>query len=338
MEKVPIQVIYDGGVYLPEVNLWLDPNRRKERAFVSHAHADHVAPHAESICSATTKTIVKTRFGGRGEVVGYEFGEEFEIAGFRCVLLPAGHILGSAQIWMERKTDGASLLYTGDFKTRPGAACENIEWRKADTLIMETTFGIPKYRLPPSDEVIAEVTGFVRQALDEGEVPMLAAYSLGKAQELIVAIHREAPGLNFLLHSSVANMTEIYHEYNYPLPGWRTFETKQETDFSGCLVIAPPNVLRSAQLSGVKKRRTAMISGWGIDPRAKYRYGVDHVFPLSDHADYDDLLDYVEQVDPELVLTLHGYASEFARDVRETGREAWSLVSSNQLELWVDSK
>jgi DNA ligase-1 len=204
-------------------------------------------------------------------------------------------------------------------------------------LIMETTFGIPKYRLPPSDEVIRDMVGFVREALEKGEVPMLAAYSLGKAQELIVAIHREAPEVKFLLHSSVAKMTEIYREYDYQLPEWRAFETKQEADFCGQLVIAPPSVLRSPQLSQVKKRRTAMISGWGIDPRAKYRYRVDHVFPLSDHADYDDLLDYVEKVDPKLVLTLHGFAAEFARDVRERGREAWSLVSLNQLELWVDS-
>ena len=337
MEVKPIQVVYDGGIYLPEAELWLDPHKSKPRAFVSHAHADHVASHTLSLCSTTNKRILATRFSSRREVVGYDFGEEFEVEGFRCVLLPAGHILGSAQLWIERKADGASLLYTGDFKTRPGAACENIEWRNADTLIMETTFGIPKYRLPPRDEVIRDVVGFVREALEKGEVPMLAAYSLGKAQELIVAIHREAPEVKFLLHSSVAKMTEVYREYDYQLPEWRTFETKQEADFLGQLVIAPPNVLRSPHLSQVKNRRTAMISGWGIDPRAKYRYRVDQVFPLSDHADYDDLLDYVEKVDPKLVLTLHGFAAEFARDVRERGREAWSLVSSNQLELWVDS-
>ena len=76
-----------------------------------------------------------------------------------------------------------------------------------------------------------------------------------------------------------------------------------------------------------------MISGWAVDPGAIYRYQVDAAFPLSDHADYPDLLRYVELVQPKRVLTLHGFAAEFARDLRERGIEAWALSEENQLEL-----
>ena len=68
-----------------------------------------------------------------------------------------------------------------------------------------------------------------------------------------------------------------------------------------------------------RSKRVAMISGWAVDPNAIYRYQVDAAFPLSDHADYTDLLRYVELVQPKRVLTLHGFAAEFARDLRDRG-------------------
>ncbi len=76
-----------------------------------------------------------------------------------------------------------------------------------------------------------------------------------------------------------------------------------------------------------------MLSGWAIDPSAKYCLGVDEVFPLSDHADYPDLVRFVEEVAPKRVLTVHGYTAEFARDLRRLGFEARSLERDDQLEF-----
>lgn len=326
-----IKVEFRRGAFLPDLDLWLDPHDRKKEAFVSHAHADHVAPHQTAICSATTKLFVEKRFGKRGELLGYEFGKPFEYKGHEIELLPAGHILGSAQIHLKDE-DGGSLLYTGDFKLRAGVAAEATMAKQADILIMETTYGIPKYRLPSTDEVLGDILRFVRESLEEGTVPMLGAYSLGKAQEVLIALGQRAPELQFLLHSSAVKMTKIYGEMGYHLPPYQALEAGSR--FEGQVVIAPPNAIRSQQLRKVKNRATAMISGWGIDPSAKFRYQVDHVFPLSDHADYDDLLRYVEMVQPKKVLTLHGYADEFSADLRSRGWEAWSLTGENQLELF----
>lgn len=334
MSSQPIEVIYDGGVYLPEADLWLDPARGKPAAFVSHAHSDHFAPHGESICSGITERLIRTRYRHRGTIRGYSFGETFERGGFRFELLPAGHILGSAQIRVERLADGDSLLYTGDFKLRPGAASEPAECRPARTLIMETTFGLPKYRLPETEEVIAKLAEFARAAIAAGAAPVLGAYSLGKAQEVLLSLHRAAPELSFVLHRAAVEMTEIYRECGYPTPEWETFV--DDLDLKGKVLIAPPNVFRSAPIRAIENRRTAVVSGWGADGSAKYRYGVDEVFPLSDHADYDDLLRYVEMVNPARVLTLHGFADEFAADLRRRGREAWSFTGANQLELALD--
>src|SRR5205823_11644102 len=102
---------------------------------------------------------------------------------------------------------------------------------------------------------------------------------------------------------------------------------------SGKVLICPPSANRSPMLEKIPRKRVALISGWAVDPHAVYRYQVDAAFPLSDHADYDDLLRYVELVRPCRVLTLHGFAAAFASDLRARGLEAWALTEENQMEL-----
>ncbi|RFC49172.1 MAG: DNA ligase-1 [Verrucomicrobia bacterium] len=332
MGRTPIEVVFRRGVCLPEADVWLDPWDGRERAFVSHAHSDHVAPHQEILCSSVTADFLAKRFRPSGTILPLAFGEVMERGGFRFRLHPAGHILGSAQLHVERIRDGASLLYTGDFKLRPGLSSEAAEPVAADTLIMETTYGLPRYRFPPADAVLAQMTAFAADSLAEGAVPMFAAYSLGKAQELMLALGQRRPEWTFILHDSAARMTTVYEEMGYPIPPWEKLGAS--TCFAGKVVIAPPSAIRSQQLRKVRPRVTAMVSGWGIDPAARFRYQVDEVFPLSDHADYDDLLRYVGLVNPAQTLTLHGFASEFARDLRSRGREAWALTGHNQLELF----
>ena len=99
------------------------------------------------------------------------------------------------------------------------------------------------------------------------------------------------------------------------------------------MIVFPPNAVKSAELEKIGPRRTAILTGWALDSGAKYRSRCDEAFPLSDHADYDELLRYVELVQPKRVLTVHGFAAEFATDLRRRGIEAWALAGENQLEL-----
>jgi len=308
-------------------DLWLDPHRAQALAFVSHAHSDHIGRHREVLTTAATARLMRERLGGKRTEHIAAFGEARKFAGGRATLLPAGHILGSAQFHFE--TDAGSLLYTGDFKLTPGLTAEVCEWRRADTLIMETTFGLPRYRMPPRAEVAAEVVAFCRATLDAGEVPVLLGYSLGKAQE-IIRILLDA-GLTPMLHESVWKMTALHRELDpaFPKGGLRFRASEAE----GHVIVFPPNAARGGELEKIGARRTAVLTGWAIDPGAKYRYGCDAAFPLSDHADYDELLRYVELVQPKRVLTVHGFAAEFAADLRRRGIEAWALAQENQLEL-----
>jgi DNA ligase 1 len=321
-----IQVRYDRGVYLPAHDLWLDPWDAKPLAFVSHAHSDHIAPHDEIIVSERTARLMQARMPGERREHILPFGTPTNMRGMNITLLPAGHIFGSAQFHLE--TDAGSLLYTGDFKLRPGRSAEATEWRHADTLIMETTYGLPKYRLPPTEDVIAEILAFCRDALEENAVPVLLGYSLGKAQEILCSL--AGAGLTPMLHGSVFRMTRIYEQFGQ---SFCDYERYNANAVDGKVLICPPSANRSRMLEKIPRKRVAMISGWAVDPNAKYRYQADAAFPLSDHADYTDLVRYVELVQPKRVLTLHGFAAEFARDLRERGVEAWALSQQNQLEL-----
>lgn len=322
-----IETLYRRGIHLPECGLWMDAASSKPFAFVSHAHGDHIARHKEVILSRATARLMQARLGGQRREHILDYGKPAEFDGFRITLLPAGHILGSSQAFIE--TDRGSLLYTGDFKLRPGATCEATQWCQADTLIMETTFGLPKYVMPPTETVIAQMIAFCRNAIADDALPVLLGYSLGKAQEIIHALL--TAGLTPVLHESVFKMTEIHRELSPGFPAGYLRYRRNET--AGKVLICPPNALRSETITQTNNRRTAVLTGWALDSSAIYRYRCDAAFPLTDHADYPDLIRYVELVKPTRILTLHGFASEFAADLRRRGYEAWALSGENQLEL-----
>jgi Cft2 family RNA processing exonuclease len=254
------------------------------------------------------------------------YGEEREFGSFRATLLPAGHVLGSAQVLIEQA--GERLLYTGDFKLRPGLSSEAAQSVEADTLIMETTFGLPHYNFPPAAKTIGRILEFCRSTLAEGSVPVLLGYSLGKAQEILAAL--AGAELPVMLHGSIWQMTRLYEELGAVFPAYSRFEPEQVV---GHVLICPPATAGSAMLEKIVEKRVAMITGWGLDENAVYRYGCDSVFPLSDHADYGELMEMVDLVKPSRVYTLHGYAEEFALDLRRRGIDAWSLTGGNQLEF-----
>ncbi len=317
---------YERGVYLPNENIWLDPWDAKPFAFVSHAHSDHIAAHEEIIVSERTARLMQARLPGKRNEHVLAFGEPTAVRGLDVTLLPAGHIFGSAQFLLRAET--GTLLYTGDFKLRPGRSAEATQWQQADTLIMETTYGLPRYRLPPTELVVQQIIAFCREALEDGATPVLLGYSLGKAQEILCSLSEA--NLQPMLHGSVFRMTRIYEQFGQNFCNYERYDAGAT---AGKVLICPPSANRSRMIQRIKNKRVAMISGWAVEPNAIYRYQVDAAFPLSDHADYTDLIRYVELVQPKRVLTLHGFAAEFARDLRDRGIEAWALSQQNQLEL-----
>ena len=325
---MPWDVQYRRGLWLPQTGWWLDAQFAVDRSFVSHAHSDHIAAHREVVCTAATARLMQARRPGTRAEHLLPFGQPEQLTADTTVTLhPAGHILGSAQCRLTHERHG-SLLYTGDFRLRPGAPAEPCATPRADVLIMETTFGLPRYVFPPPEQVIAAIAGFCREALDEGITPVLCAYSLGKSQELLLGL--AASQLPVMLHAQTFKMTRIHEELGLKLPSYRLFDAAAA---AGQVVICPPLSNRSSFFESLPPHRTAAVTGWALDPGAVYRYRCDAIFPLSDHADFPDLLAFVDRVQPRLVYTVHGFAQEFARTLRARGIEAWALGAENQLDL-----
>ncbi len=327
----------DGAIHLPELRLWLDahaPIGPEEAVFVSHAHSDHTARHARVLFSPPTQRLMRARVAGDREEHVVNFGERRALApltgtsepGAFVTLLPAGHIFGSAMSLIE--TRAGSLLYTGDFKLRRGLSAEPCEPRSADVLIMETTYGRPEYEFPPTAAVMGSLVRFCREALDNDEVPVLLGYSLGKSQEILSGL--ADAGLPIMLNPQVAKLTKVYESFGLRFPDHREFEAKQA---AGHVVLAPPGSTATNLRRKLGKCRVAMLTGWALNAGSGFQYQADAMFPLSDHADFPDLVEFVKRVAPRKVYTLHGFAADFAATLRELGFEAQALSEAEQLEL-----
>jgi Cft2 family RNA processing exonuclease len=321
------------GIHLPQLGLWLDARKRirgGERVFVSHAHADHIGAHDDVLLTEATSLFMRTRLPGKRCEQILSFGETTEIrfqgeCG-KLTVLPAGHILGSAMALLEWRDE--TLLYTGDFKLRPSLAAENPEVRRADVLIMETTFGRPHYQFPPEEQVRAEIVKFCQEALAAEATPVLYGYALGKSQEILRGL--ADAGLPIQLHREVRKMTKLYEKLGMTFPAHEAFDAEAAR---GQVVIAPPNSLKTMQKVALGNIRGAAITGWAMDSSCRYRTGTDAAFPLSDHADYDGLLELVKLVQPQKVFTVHGFAREFAQTLRGQGIDAVAPGWHEQLAL-----
>ncbi len=315
-----MQVCFDRGIHLPGPSVWLDPHHAKPVAVVSHAHADHVQAHGRIIATPATTAMMRLRGVVRARYEPLPFGKTIAWPGpptggleqGRLTFYPAGHILGSAQVLVE--WEGCRLLYSGDFKLRPGLSAEPAEVPQADTVIMETTFGKPHYRFPETAEVVEAIKVFCREALAEGCTPVLLCYSLGKGQEVLAAL----AGAEFPIYLQQKHweMASLYRDFGVKFPQFQRYQPGQKLD--GALLCAS-GCRKAHWFSGLTRTRTAYISGWAIDSGARWRFGTDAAFALSDHADYDDLLGYVRRTGATRVYTVHGFADEFAGDLRRRG-------------------
>ncbi len=330
--KLPLIPEFQHGWKLPGLDFRLDPPRACSTAFISHAHSDHFARHARVVCSFPTADLLASRYGmAETRLDPRPFFQSWEENGHCFELLPAGHVLGSAMLHVTRLDHGASLLYTGDFKLRPCLTAEAPSPKPAGMLIMETTFGRPRYVFPPREEVWAQVRQFVRDALEDGAVPVVVGYSLGKAQEIIANL--ASLGFPILAHPAIMQLDEPFRKHcPVELPPLVSFSKGMET--TGHVLVVPPNAVRSLAVRKIRQRRVMVLTGWGLDSGAGYRYQADAVAPISDHADYPELLQLVEIVQPARVLTVHGFEEEFAATLRARGVEAWSGRGTDQLELF----
>jgi putative mRNA 3-end processing factor len=310
-----IQVDLGGTRYV------LDPHgqSRADYTFVSHAHIDHMHTPSKNeriIASAETRELAKAR--------GYDLGRTLdEVEGVE--LLDSGHILGSRAIRIKDE-----VYYTGDASGRARAFLGKCRTRQARILVMETTYGTPEYVFPSTAKLVKEVNSLIASAYDRGTPVVLMGYPLGKAQLLSYFFSSWDP---IIYHERVATMNKIHIAHGVPLKPGRSYDPDKNPDtlpHGPWVMVSPMASGRSRMMSHLKKKYGAILiafSGWALGPGYKYTMGADYSFPLSDHCDYQELIDLVQAVSPEMVYTVHGFATEFARDLRKMGFSARPLAA-----------
>ena len=314
-----MQVCYDKGLYLPEIDLWLDARGRKGLCLVSHGHVDHVARHRRVLSTRATSAILNQR-AGTTPATTLEYGVPMEGPGYRLTLYPAGHCLGSAQALVEMEDTGERLLYTGDFKLKPNATTEPAPIVPCDVLVTEATFGHPRYVFPPQEEVLDRLCSFVDNTMAGGAVPVVQAYVLGKSQEALELLLQR--GYEVCIEPSIYAMVRMYERHGVCFSGDYTCYDGSPLD--GKVLVAPTG-RRNATVQSIDRKRLAYLSGWAMDPSVRYRFGVDLALPFSDHADFADLVRYVEEAKPKNVYTLHGFP-DLAQHLRGLGYDATHLL------------
>jgi putative mRNA 3-end processing factor len=330
MRRRPLVELHRGGVRVVDSSLHLDATRRVECGFVSHAHGDHIARHDRTIATTATLALMRHRLGtprrARAEHLPAAHRSPFGLGELTLELFPAGHVLGSAQLRVSR--DGVALGYTGDLCTQPTEAAEPAEVMPCDVLVIESTFGLPRYVFPPKAEVLAAIRRFVDDALSDGMTPVLLGYALGKAQEILK--HLADRGYRCRAHPQVHGVNRVYEEMGVRFPG--VLPLGPEGPEAGEVVVCPPHLAGSVAMRGVRRRRTAVLTGWALDGGRHFR-GVDAAFPLSDHADFPSLVAYARATGAGRVYTLHGQADALAASLAREGIRAQALRQELQLEL-----
>jgi len=289
------------GIYLPDYRIAMDGTHPEaEFTFVTHAHADHMHRNRKAHTYATAPTVELMKLRGfKGPSTALELEKPIETDRCRITLYPAGHILGSAMIFIE--SDEGSLLYTGDFKTPPSPASEGFSAPgHADYVITEATFGLPIYRWEPIEKLAEDIRIFAVESLEAGFTPIFLGYNLGKAQEIL---HLLAPlSRPMMIHGTGHKLSSVYDNHGIDLGDYHPYD--RET-CEGNILVCPSSALSNGFASNVAKKRIAYCSGWASLESRRTQLTVDKLVPLSDHLDFYELIDFCKSLTPKKVYVTH---------------------------------
>jgi len=302
-----MEAFYEKGVVVRDGKraIVLDPRRNTPGSVVSHGHMDHLT--SGGYMTPGTLDILKARKKrGTGISVGYDTPVDAD--GFEVTLREAGHTFGSAMIRVD------DVLYTGDFNPEGGATCGRAEPEWCQTLVVEATYGRPSFHFPDKREVEGDLVAWTELNLARGPVA-IGAYEFGKAQELIALMNRAK--LEVAVSDRIADLADVYRRHGIPLDYRRVSELSEGERKDPRAYVVPRTWFKALpeEATWLSGARTAYVSGWCTMYDFTRTMGIDAQFPLSDHADFDDLLTFAERCRPRRVYTVFSHAEELARAI-----------------------
>ena len=312
------------GIRILPADCWIDPARPVERALVTHGHADHArGGHVKTVATPGTLAIMAERYGVTAGAVPVPYGEGLDLpGGVRATYLPAGHVLGSAQILLEH--GGERVIVTGDYKRRADPTCAPFQPVPCDVFITEATFGLPVFRHPPIEQEIAKL--LAARAANPARCVLVGAYALGKAQRVIAELRCAGFHEPIYLHGALERMCRLYEEHDIDLGELRLSAGLPKAALEGQIVLCPPSALNDRWSRRLPDPVTAMASGWmRVRGRARQR-NVELPLVISDHADWDELTTTIAEINPQETWITHGREDALLRWCALNQRKARALA------------
>jgi len=291
------------GIYVKPADAWIDPSEAKPRALVTHGHADHArGGHAQVWATPETLAIMACRYGPQPGGCAVAYGEVIRLGAVDVSFVPAGHVLGSAQIVLEHA--GERIVVSGDYKRREDPTCLPFEPVPCDIFVTEATFGLPVFRHP---DTRAEIDRLLARLHENPErCVLVGAYALGKAQRLMSELRRRGYEDPIYIHGALQRLCDLYGELGVDLGDVRPATGASKEELKGRIVVAPPGALNDRWSRRLPDPITAMASGWmRIRQRARQR-NVELPLIVSDHADWDELTQTIQELRPREVWITHG--------------------------------
>ena len=301
----PCPVDRGGGLWVEPGGFHIDPVRPVDRAVVTHGHADHARPgHRHVLATSGTLAIMRVRLGHQAGAVfqPLDYGERLRIGAVDVTLVPAGHVLGSAQVVLDYQ--GARVVVSGDYKRRPDPTCAPFEPVPCDVFITEATFALPVFRHPPDHEEIAKLLH--SRALFPERAHLVGAYALGKCQRVIALLRQAGYRAPIWLHGAPLPVCDLYREFGIELGDLRPAAGAGRDDLRGGIVMAPPSALADRWSRRLPDPVTAYASGWMLVRQRARQRGVELPLVISDHADWDELTQTLLDVGAPEVWVTHG--------------------------------
>lgn len=302
------------GLYCPPGDFFIDPVRPVGRALITHGHSDHArSGHAKVLATRQTLDIMALRYGENfaGARQTAAPGETIEVGGVSVTFHPAGHVLGSAQIAVEK--DGLRIVASGDYKRVPDQTCAPFELVPCDVFITEATFALPVFRHPPAQEEIGRLLKSVAQFPERAH--LVGAYALGKAQRVMKELRQAGYDRPIHIHGALAKLSAYYQAEGIDLGPLEpaTVEAGRKGDFAGAVVIGPPSAFADRWARRFPDPVSCFASGWmRIRQRAKQR-GVELPLIISDHCDWDELCETITGTGAGEVWVTHGREEALVR-------------------------
>jgi len=312
------------GLYCEPGDFHIDPTGAVDRAVITHGHGDHARPnHRRVLATEGTLAIMRARFGDEagGQLQSAAYGERIRIGEVDVTLVPAGHILGSAQIVLDYR--GSRVVVSGDYKRRPDATCAAFVPQRCDVFVTEATFGLPVFRHPPDAHEIGKLLHSLR--LFPERCHLIGVYALGKCQRVLAMLRHHGYHEPVYLHGALLALCDLYRVHGVDLGAVLPCAGVPREALKGRIVLAPPSAANDRWARKLPDVVVGMASGWmRVRQRAKAR-GVELPLVISDHADWDELIATMDDVGAAEIWVTHGREEALILQAQRKGLRARAL-------------